>query len=670
MNDATTRVTAYGSWPSPITTDLLTAGSVGLGEVSVDADDVYWVERRANEGGRAVLVRCGLGGGRCVDVTPAPFNVRSRVHEYGGAAYTVRDRVVVFANLEDRRLYLLDGRSAHGEPTPLTPEGLFRYAAPELDLRHRRLIAIREDHTLPGREPVNTLVSLDLDGGNAEGGRVIVTGSDFVSSPTLDADARRLAWITWNHPDMPWDRATLWVADVTSDGSLERARVVTDGRDAVGQPRWAPDGRLFYVTEQTGWANITYLDPEAQGHGGAMLPPLALEFGLPGSSLGASDYDFTPDGSVVCSWWDGGVGHLGVLDPETGELAPVATPAVAFSSLAYAGDSVIVVATGALAPTAITRIRLEGAHIRSRTVLKSSTDTELDPAYLSAAETVSWHNSQGALVHGFFYVPTNADVAAHPDEQPPLLVLSHGGPSSLSSPGLSLEVQYWTSRGLAVLDVNYGGSTGFGRAYRERLRGQWGVVDVDDCATGAQRMVEEGRVDGGRVAIRGGSAGGYTTLCALTFTDVFKAGASHFGIGDLEALVRDTHKFESRYVDGLVGPYPEARQVYRDRSPIHHVDRLSSPMILLQGAEDEVVPPNQARSMADALRAKGLPVALLVFEGEGHGFRQRANISRALEAELYFYSRIFGFTPADALDPVTIENLVERVGGEADGTGD
>lgn len=669
MNQHRTRTAPYGSWPSPISTELLTAGSVGLGEVSVDADDIYWVERRADEDGRAVLVRLHPGD-RSVDVTPAAFNVRSRVHEYGGAAYTVRDGVVVFANFDDRRLYLLDVRSPHDEPNPLTPEGPFRYAAPELDLRRRRLVAIREDHTLPDQEPVNTLVSLVLDEVNADGGRVIAGGSDFVSSPTLDADGRRLAWITWNHPDMPWDRATLWVADVTSGGSLEHARAVTDGRDAVGQPRWAPDGRLFYVTEQTGWANITYLDPEAHGDGGATLPPLELEFGLPGGALGTSDYDLTPDGSVVCSWWDGGVGHLGVLNPDTGQLAPIATPGVAFSSLACAGDSVVAVVTEALAPAAVTRICLRSAGTESTTVLKPSTDTELDPAHLSAAEAVCWHNSTGALVHGFFYGPANADVAAHPDERPPLLVLSHGGPSSMSPPGLSLEVQYWTSRGFAVLDVNYGGSTGFGRAYRERLRGQWGVVDVNDCATGARRLVEQGRVDGGRLAIRGGSAGGYTTLCALTFTDVFQAGASHFGIGDLESLVRDTHKFESRYVDRLVGPYPEARQLYRDRSPIHHVDRLSSPMILLQGADDEVVPPNQARSMADALRAKNLPVALLVFEGEGHGFRQRANISRALEAELYFYSQIFGFTPADTLEPVVIDNLSERPVGDAHRTGD
>ncbi len=660
MNSARPRPAAYGSWPSPITTELLTAGSVGLGEISVDAEHIYWVERRANEGGRAVLVRREPGG-RCVDLTPPPFNVRSRVHEYGGAAYTVRDGVVVFANFDDRRLYLLDARSADGEPTPLTPEGASRYAAPELDLPRRRLVAIREDHTLPEQEPVNTLVSLDLDGVNADGGRVIVAGSDFVSSPTLDARGRRLAWVTWDHPDMPWDHATLWVGDVTSDGSLDRARAVTDGRDAVGQPRWAPDGRLFYVTEQTGWANISYLDPESHD-GGAALPPLELEFGLPGGSLGGSDFDFTPDGSVACSWWDGGIGHLGLLDPDTGALAPIATSGVAFSSLACAGASVVVVATEALAPAAITRISLEKADIGSATVLKPSTDSALDPAYLSAAEPVSWHNTQAAVVHGFFYAPTHADAVPDPDDRPPLLVLSHGGPSSLSPSGLNLEVQYWTSRGFAVLDVNYGGSTGFGRAYRERLRGQWGVVDVDDCATGAQRLVEEGRVEGARLAIRGGSAGGYTTLCALTFTDVFAAGASYFGVGDLEALVRDTHKFESRYVDGLVGPYPETRQLYRDRSPIHHVGRLSSPMILLQGNEDEVVPPDQARSMADVLRAKGLPVALLMFEGEGHGFRQRANISRALEAELSFYSQIFGFTPADALEPVVIDNLPDRTG--------
>jgi len=310
-----------------------------------------------------------------------------------------------------------------------------------------------------------------------------------------------------------------------------------------------------------------------------------------------------------------------------------------------------------LEAAAVTRITLEGDGLATTVPLKRSTDQQLDMAYLSVAEDLTWQNSQDLTVHGFFYPPTNAEMSADPAELPPLLVLSHGGPSSMVSPALSLDVQYWTSRGFAVLDVNYGGSTGFGRAYRERLRGAWGVVDVDDCTTGAQALAGLGRVDGDRLAIRGGSAGGYTTLCALTFTDVFAAGSSLFGIGDVEALVRDTHKFESRYVDGLIGPYPEARELYRERSPLHHVDRLSSPMILLQGADDEVVPPNQAQSMADALRAKGLPVALLIFEGEGHGFRQQANIARALEAELYFYGRVFGFTPADPIEPVPIDNL-------------
>jgi len=659
MTDTPANTAPYGSWSSPITTELLTAGSIGLDEVQVDADDIYWIERRSNDGGRSVLVRYRPGG-RCVDLTPAPFNVRSRVHEYGGAAYTVRDGLIVFANFDDRRLYLLDTQTPDNQPTPLTPESDFRYAAPELDLRRRRLIAIREDHTNSDEEPVNTLVSLDLDDVDPHGGRVIFTGSDFVSSPTLDADARRLAWITWNHPAMPWDRAILWVADVVTDGSLARVRALTDGRDAVGQPRWAPDGRLFYITEQSGWANITSVDPELPDAGATPLPPLKLEFGLPGSALGSSDYDFGADGRVVCSWWDRGVGRLGVLNPATGALSPVSTAAVAFSSLTCTGDSVVLIANEPLEPAAVSRISLERPDTPAAATLMRSTDAELDKACLSVAEELTWHNSMGLPVHGFFYAPTNGRVTADPAELPPLLVVSHGGPSSLSSPALSLGVQYWTSRGFAVFDVSYGGSTGFGREYRERLRGGWGVVDVDDCATGAQLLAECGRVDSDRLAIRGGSAGGYTTLCALAFTKVFKAGASYFGIGDLEALVRDTHKFESRYVDGLVGPYPAARELYRERSPVHHVERLSSPMILFQGADDEVVPPNQAQSMADALRARGLPVALLIFEGEGHGFRMQANITRALEAELYFYARIFGFTPADPIEPVTIDNLAPK----------
>ena len=656
MTDTQTPTAPYGSWPSLITTELLTAGTVRLGEVQVDGDDVYWIEGRSSESGRAVLVR-RTPDGVCLDLTPAPYNVRSRVHEYGGAAYAVRDGVVVFANFDDRRLYRLDTAAPDGIPAALTPEGGFRYAAPELDLRRRRLVAIREDHTDPAAEPVNTLVSLDLDGANDDGGRVIVEGSDFVSSPTLDADGRRLAWVTWDHPAMPWDRTTLWVADVTDGGSLSHARAVTDGADAAKQPRWAPDGRLFYISEQGGWANITHLDVDAADAVPASLPTLELEFGRPGGLLGSSDYALASDGTVVCSWWDRGVGHLGTLDPATGKLSQIMMTAVAFDALQSVDGSVVVVTQEPLEPAAVTRVTFAPDGTATTMPLKRATDLQVDRACLSLAEELTWQNSAGLTVHGFCYPPTNAEVAADPAELPPLLVLSHGGPSALASPALSLDVQYWTSRGFAVLDVNYGGSTGFGRAYRERLRGGWGVVDVDDCATGALALAELGRVDGDRLAIRGGSAGGYTTLCALTFTDVFAAGASLFGIGDLEALVRDTHKFESRYVDGLIGPYPEARELYRERSPIHHVDRLSSPMILLQGTDDVVVPPNQAQSMADALRAKGLPVALLMFEGEGHGFRQQANISRALEAELYFYGRIFGFTPADPIEPVPVDNL-------------
>ncbi len=655
MTDSPLRTAPYGSWASPITTELLTAGTVGLRETRIDGDDVYWLEGRASEGGRTVLVRRTADGVR-VDVTADPFNVRSRVHEYGGGAYAVTGGLVVFANFADRRLYLLDTTKPGSEPAPLTPEGGFRYAAPELDVRRRRLIAIREDHSQPDAEPVNTLVSLDLDGGNDDGGRVIVDGSDFVNSPTLDPDGRRLAWVTWDHPAMPWDNTTVWVADVTEDGSLAHAHAITDGTYAAGQPRWAPDGRLFYISEQSGWANITFLDLDNPGEASAPLPRWELEFGQPGWSLGSSDYDFTADGRLLCSLVEQGVGWLGLLDPADGALVHVETQAVGFDGVRVSGEVAVFTAAFPADSSTVVRLGIQDTETTFE-VLRRATDQRLEAADISVAETVEWDNSRGQNVHGFFYPPANARFSAPADEPPPLLVLSHGGPTGMATSGLNLGLQYWTSRGFAVLDVNYGGSTGFGRAYRERLRGEWGVVDVDDCATGARALADAGRVDDDRLAILGGSAGGYTTLCALTFTDVFKAGASFFGIGDLEALVRDTHKYESRYVDGLIGPYPEAIERYLERSPIHHVDRLNSPMILLQGADDEVVPPNQAQSMADALRAKGLPVALVMFEGEGHGFRQQANIARALEAVLYFFSRIFRFTPADPIDPVTIDNL-------------
>lgn len=658
------RTAPFGSWQSPISAASLASSGVGISEPHVDGGAVFWLESRPSDGGRVVVVRRGPGGD-ARDLTAAPFNVRSRVHEYGGGAFDVAAGVLVFCHFDDRRVYRLDvaaDGSAAGQPRPITPAGDLRYGGLRLvggDGTAQALLAVCEDHGTGADQPVNRLVRLDLDGPNDAGGQVLVSGPDFVTSPALSQDGSRLAWVQWDHPNMPWDDTSLCVADLDADWRLGRTRVVAGGPgEAAIDPVWAPDGRLLLLSDRTGWWNLyaadlpsdPAADPDLQA-----LWPADLEFGGPAWSLGRSFFAIDASGTIACAWTEDGYEHLARIDTGSGELLEVPlTLASVRSSLVWDDGQLVLVAAFVDAPDALVRVRPDDGAVE---VLRRSTTAEYPPDLLSVAEPVSWTNGAGLLVHGFYYPPRNPAFTAPEGELPPLMTLSHGGPTGMSSPGLEPGLQYWTSRGIAVLHVNYGGSTGYGRAYRERLRGGWGIVDVDDCATGALAMVSTGRADARRLAIKGGSAGGYTTLAALAFTDVFTVGSSWFGIGDLETLARDTHKFESRYCDRLIGPYPEARDVYRERSPINHVDRISCPVILFQGADDQVVPRSQAEDMAAAVRAKGLPVALLVFEGEGHGFRRSEHVIRALDAETYFFGKVFGFDLADDVEPVEIANL-------------
>lgn len=632
----------YGSWHSPITTDLLLGGIVNLAYPRIDGEDVYWIEGRPREGGRNVIVRWSAGARE--DVTPPGFNARTRVHEYGGGDYTVRDGIVYFANFADQRVYC---QRPGAVPEAITSEAALRYADFLIDARHDRLICIREDHRAAGREAVNTLVAVPLGGGEQI---VLAEGNDFYASPRLSPDGRRLAWLTWCHPNMPWDGTELWLADVAGDGSLADRRMVAGGpRESVFQPEWSPDGRLYFISDRTGWWNLYRL-----GEAGAEpLAPLAAEFGLPQWVFGATTYAFSAPGQIVCTYSHDGVREMARLDTATGRLETLDVAYQGFLLQAGGGQVVYIGASPTLSPAVV---RLDPA-AGALDVLAHSTDIEIDPGYIAIAEPIEFPTENGLTAHGYFYRPRNRDFAAPPGDRPPLIVTSHGGPTSATTGDLNLARQYWTSRGFAILDVNYGGSTGYGRPYRERLNGSWGIVDVDDCANGARYLVEQGLVDADRLIIRGGSAGGYTTLCAITTRDVFKAAASHYGISDAEALARDTHKFESRYTDNLIGPYPERRDIYLARSPIHVAGNCTAALILFQGLDDEVVPPDQSEAMFIAARNKELPVAYIAFEGEGHGFRQAKNLKRAMEAELYFYGRVFGFEPADAIEPVTIENL-------------
>jgi dipeptidyl aminopeptidase/acylaminoacyl peptidase len=639
------KVAPYGSWKSPITSDLIVAETVGLGQIALDGEDIYWTEMRPAEGGRYVVVRRSPDG-NTVDITPPAFNARTRVHEYGGGAFVVADGNVFFSNFTDQRLY---HQGAGSEPKALTPEADLRFSDGIVDRGRGRIICVREDHTKAGGEAVNTLVSLPVDG--SDGGEVMVSGNDFYASPRLSPDGSRLAWLTWNHPNMPWDGTELWVGEMRQDGSPGHVELVAGSVDeSIFQPEWSPDGTLFFVSDRTGWWNLyCWRNQQIEG-----LCEMEAEFGLPQWVFGMSTYAVESANRIICAYTQQGVWHLASIDTATGGLEKIETPYTSIEFVRAASGRAVFLGASASEPTSVVQLDLAKRELE---VLRRSSAITIDDRYLSKPLPIEFSTEHGLTAHAFFYAPKNDDYVALPGERPPLVVMSHGGPTAATSGTLNPVIQHWTSRGIAVLDVNYGGSTGYGRAYRQRLEGQWGIVDVDDCVNGARFLVERGEVDEDRLAIRGGSAGGYTTLCALTFRDVFKAGASYCGVSDLEALVKDTHKFESRYLDRLIGPYPESRDVYVERAPIKFVDRLSCPVIFFQGLEDKIVPPNQAEMMVDALRAKGVPVAYVPFEGEQHGFRRAKTIKRALDGELYFYAKVFGFELADPVEPVDIENL-------------
>lgn len=657
----------FGSWPTPITSELVVSAAVRLRDVWVDGADVLWSEGRAADGGRTQLVRRAADG-TTVDLLPDGMNARTAVHEYGGAAWWARDGVVWFTEWTDQRLYRLDTRTAT-TPAPISPEPEVprgeRYADGELSPDGEWIVCVREHHPPGGRGAVdvrNEIVRLAAHPPPGEAPvppEVLVSGPDFVSSPRLRGDGGALCWISWDHPSMPWDDTVLTVREL-ADGT---ETVVSGGAgESVSQPRWQPDGSLWFISDRTGWWNLYRWAP-----GGPVTPVVQLpaEIGEPGWVLGSSRYAVLPDDRVVFARWSGGYDGLAVRLAD-GTVADLPVPFSMISMVRRAGDdAVIVVAATPTTEPGVYRVELgAGATVTTVAPLRPARDLDVHPGYLSAPEPIDFPSvdahGEPRTAHGLFYPPANPAHRGPPGALPPLVVVIHGGPTAMALPVLNVAVQYWTSRGFAVVDVNYGGSTGYGRAYRELLRGAWGVVDVADCIAAAQWLAAHGRVDVARLCIRGGSAGGFTTLAALARPDTpFTAGADHYGVADLAALAADTHKFESRYLDGLIGPYPQRRDIYFERSPINQVHDFIRPLIVLQGLEDEVVPPDQSTMIVDALRAKGVPVAYLAFEGEQHGFRRAENIRRALDGELSFYAQVFGFPlPADeGIEPVEVQNL-------------
>ena len=637
----------FGTWPSPIEAAAVAAGSVPLSSLMLGGDDgmdLYWLEGRAAEAGRNALQR--LHGEQIDELTPAPFNVRTRVHEYGGGAYTVSGDTIFFSNFADNRLYM---QRADGDAHPFTTAGRQRFADFVPDSRRQRLIAVREEHSddpALHAQPVNTLCAVGFDGSET----VLAQGHDFYSSPRLSPDGQSLAWLTWDLPRMPWQGSELWLAEVLHDGTLGKAVCVAGGAaESICQPEWSPDGQLHFVSDRSGWWNLYRL------HAGKVeaLCPIEAEFAGPQWTFGNSMYGFLSASDIICTYIEQGVSKLAHLRAGSGKLEPIGNPYQEIRELRVAPGFVALLGGGPTIPAEIVRVDLSNIEFE---VLAQSIPDLPDTGYLSVPESISYPSVNGRTSYAFYYPPANQDVRAPEGTKPPVIVISHGGPTGMAASTLKLATQFWTSRGFGVLDVNYGGSTGFGRAYRDALAGQWGIVDVEDCIAGARYLVERGLADPERLIIRGGSAGGFTTLSALAFHDVFKLGTSYYGVSDLQGLDDDCHKFESQYTAYLIAPQPEAQQLYRQRSPIHHTDKLSCPMIFFQGLDDKVVPPQQSEKMVEALKARGVPVAYVPLEGEGHGFRKAENIVRTLEAELYFYQRMFGLPTGEAAQ-VEIHNL-------------
>lgn len=644
---------AYGSWPSPITAKLLTSANVGLSEPQLDGSDIYWLESRPLERGRTAIVRFGTDGKR-EDILPSPLNARSRVNEYGGGSYCVSDGLVCFVQFDDQRIYSIDAsgdKQAPSAPNPLTPEGPWHYGNLVVDSVRQRLLTVCEDHSQAGQEAKTSISAIALNGDPAQPPQILLSGQDFYSSPAISPDGKRVAWLSWNHPNMPWDGCECWLGEFNDAGEIVKGKRIAGGaRESIFQPQWSPDGQLYLISDRTNWWNIYRYDGEQL----IGICEQTVEFGAPQWVFGLSTYDFLDANTLLATYTQAGVWQLCTIDIASGKIQDIPSELSDVGYIRTARDKAVFIASSGKSFPAIYSFDAKLGQIEG---LAESGRLPVDSGYLAPAEAIEFPLGNSAETgHGFFYPPRNKDFSGESGSKPPLLVLCHGGPTSATKSGLNLKIQFWTSRGFAVADVNYGGSTGYGRHYRERLNGQWGVVDVEDAVDCVKYLSAADRVDGDKVAIRGSSAGGYTVLAALTFHNVFRAGASLYGVGDLETLAADTHEFESRYLDNLVGPYPEQKSLYRARSPIHHIEELNCPVIFLQGLKDKVVPPNQAEAMVAALDEKHIPVAYVTFPEEAHGFRQGPNIRRALESELYFYSQVFGFDLAEDIEAVPIRN--------------
>ena len=638
-------VASYGAWESPITAELVARSpNAWIGQLYAENDILYLLRRDSEQGGRGIVSRLQSTNG-IEEFTPRPYYARTRVYEYGGACFAVAAGTIYFSNYPDDRLY----RHVPGqEPTAIIAEGAMRYADLVIDHARHRLICIREDRRGMG-EPKHSIAAVNLDGD--EFGDVLFEGSDFVAFPVISPAGDKLAWVAWNHPNMPFYSSSLWLADIQADGALANVQQVTpEQEESITDPRFSPDGELYFCSDRSNYWNLyRYREGEIQH-----VYSIEAELGNPFWNIGLSMYRFLSSSEIFAAYNDHGSWRVGAIDTETGECREIPTAFTFIIRMEIIKRTAYMVAASPTLPRSLVRLDIDSGEME---ILDSSVQYEIDEAYLSPGEHIAYPTDQGLEAYGFYHPPQNPQYKPPPGELPPLIVDVHGGPTGSTKNALDMGVQYYTSRGFAVLRINYGGSAGYGRKYRNRLRGQWGIVDVEDAINGARYLVEKGLADPERTIIRGGSAGGFTTFAALAFADTFRSGSSLFGISDVEIFHKETHKYESHYCETLVGPYPEARALYRERSAIARADEIDVPLIIFQGAEDRVVPPNQSQFMADSLRKRGVPVVYIEFEGEAHGFRKFETNVCVLQSELSFWGQVFGFEPADDLPPLTIENL-------------
>ncbi|CAI9116598.1 OLC1v1017791C1 [Oldenlandia corymbosa var. corymbosa] len=659
----------YGSWKSPITADLVSGSEKRLGGSAVDSNGrLYWVESRPLESGRLVLVNEGeKEGDEPIDITPKEFSVRTVAQEYGGGAFRIIGDSVIFSNYKDQRLYKQSLSSKESAPVPITPDygkPLVSYADGVFDSRFDRYVTVQEDCRESGTDSITTIVAFKLNDEKSLEPQVLIAGSDFYAFPRLDPKGERIAWIQWRHPNMPWDRSELWVGSINDKGEVHNQICVAGGEQIVvespTEPKWGPQGELYFISDRgSGFWNL-YKWVESTNE---VLPLYTLdaEFARPLWVFGMNSYEFIGHNNknlVACSYRKGGKSFLGILDAAKNTLSAVDIPFTDLSNITSWRQYLYLEGASAVHPLSIVKVALDDQKAKAidfKILWRSTSISPSYTSYFSEPELIEFPTGvPGQSAFAYFYLPKNPIFQADGKEKPPLLLKSHGGPTAETRGVLNLSIQYWTSRGWAFVDVNYGGSTGYGREYRDRLLGQWGIVDVNDCCSCARFLVENGKVDGERLCITGGSAGGYTTLAALAFRDTFKAGASLYGVADLKLLRQETHKFESHYLDNLVGD----ESAYFERSPINFVDKFSCPIILFQGLEDKVVPPEQARKIYRALKEKGLPVALVEYEGEQHGFRKAENIKFTLEQQMMFFARMVGhFNVADEIIPIKVDNF-------------